>query len=284
MLVIISGKMLGQSYADQRSVVLATNLICNAVIGGVGGMIHKKPEEKRWQAFGRNFIRGTAGGLIKYSAKYQTYYFNQANSHFYAPLNRLYFFLGHSIVMNAAYNKKMLQTFHANFLGVDLRMDLSEEEKLKARISLATLVSAVAFASRGYELNLYRSLEMGVLYFDVRRKLPPGAGESAFNCLAIGVPPPSKNFISNPAWPHEVVHTFQMYDLSPVAAFYDKWLTKKTETKKWIKTAGKYFVTDYEVLFFTAGYLLMPQPRYYRNYFEFEAEHFTRRAYLDRRN
>lgn len=278
------GKSYSQSYNEQCSRVFITNIVSNALIGGIGGAIHHGKDEKIYKAFIRNFLKGGVGGLIKYSAKSQAYYLgtnrydNSAGylNNFYAPVNRLYFFFGHSIVMNAAYNRKITDGYYCNFYGIDLKFKPKEEQKLQVRLSLASLEAAVEFAIMGYQLNLYKSLEYGQLLFDdTKGTLGHYQGQARFN--AIVTQQPGLNFTS--LLPHEIVHTYQMYDYFGISSFYDKKARPLYENKKWYKTLSNYLVLDYEVLFMTALYL--PQfhlpPHYFKNYFEFEAEHFATR-------
>lgn len=274
----------GQSYDAQRSQVFATNVISNALIGGIGGAINRDKGEKIYKAFFRNFLKGTAGGLIKYSAKYQTFYLAalQRNNSplygnvLYAPVNRLYFFLGHSVVMNAAYNRKVTDGYYCNFYGIDLKFKPKEEQKLQARLSIASLEGAVEFAILGFQFNIYKTLEYGQLMFDdPKGKLGMYQGMARFNSIVLQTP--GLNIPS--VLPHEIVHTYQMYDYFGFSSFYDKKARPLYQDHKIYKALSNYLVLDYETLFMTALYLpqfKMP-PRYFKNYFEFEAEHFATR-------
>jgi hypothetical protein len=270
----------GQQYHEQRSQVLAINVLSNALLGGIGGAINKKADEKWPTAFLRNFFKGAAGGVVKYTATYQTYSLGQPQNSVYANINRLQFFLGHSMVLNAAYNRKLFEQYACSFYGVEFRYRAHADQKFSARLSLTTLANAAAFGVMGYELNLYRSLETGLVYFDVHHDLLPGTGQAGFNCLAIEQNP--GNFFNYSVLPHEITHTYQMYDYFSLAAWHDKLTRPVYSNKKFYQVLNKYFVMDYEVLFFSAAYLLQPTPTYYRNYYEFEAEHFRSRYDIPR--
>jgi len=281
-LLVFQGRVNAQSYNAQRNQVFLVNVLSNAFIGGIGGAINKGKDEKISRAFIRNFLKGSAGGVIKYTAKYNTFYLNNTYTPYAFPLNRLCYFLGHSIVMNSAFNHKALETYYCNFDGIDIRISLKEEQKIKARLSLATLGCAVYFATQGFQFDMYRSLEYGQLLFLAK----PGAmgvydGQTLFNCIVINSYGTNPNFS---ILPHEIVHVYQTYDLFGISAFYDPKIRKFYKDKKIYKLLNKYVVADYEALFMTPLYLAQfhPMPNYYKNYYEFEAEHFRSRQYIKR--
>lgn len=279
LLILFSAQRLNcQSYNSQRNQVFLTNVLSNAVIGGIGGAINHREGEKVYKAFIRNFLKGGVGGMVKYTAKYQTYYLGMNLTSIYAPVNRLYFFLGHSMVLNAAYNRKLLEQYDCNFYGIAVRYNSRAETKLSARLSLATVGCAGEYLIRGYDFNLFKSLEYGQLMFDAEKIDDYNSdGQARLNCIAL-----TRQGRGGYIMPHEIVHTFQMYDYFSISSFYDKKLRPKYEAKKLYKALSKYVVADYEVLFFTASYFAQPNPRYYKNYFEFEAEHFKNRSAIKR--
>ncbi len=277
--ISVCGKTFSQSYNAQRTQVLVTNVLSNALIGGVGALFNKKPEDKMLKLFAKSFFKGSVGGLIKYSAKYQTYYLGNPSQVIHTPLNRLYFFLGHSVTMNAAFNRKFLERYYCNFYGIEMRIGNLEGRRFQARLSLATLATALAFGIRGYEFNLYETIEQGQLFFDVNRNRLPGTAQAGFNCLAIEANSSNSNY---GALPHEMIHTYQMYDYFGFSSIYDRWSRPFYDHNKVYRFLSNYFVADYEVLFFSGFYLAQRKPTYYRNYFEFEAQHFRSRAAIKR--
>lgn len=270
-----------QNYDAQRSQVFLVNVLSNALIGGVGGLINKEKEEKAGRAFVRNFLKGGAGGLVKYTAKQQLYHFQIPDKALLAPLNRLHFFLGHSMVMNASYNRPLLERYYCNFYGIDIRLSLKEEQKFQARLSVATLGSALYMAAKGFHFNLYTSLEYGLPVFDIynRRTSLKDGSQAGFNTMAIERYGGHYNYS---VVGHELAHTYQMYDYFGFTSFYDRKARKYYEEKKIYRALSKYLVLDYEMLFFGALYLSQPRPLHFRNYYEFEAEHFAHRRYIMR--
>lgn len=279
---------LGQNYRTQQNQVFAYNILSNGLMGGFGGLINKPVNEKWYKAFITNFGKGCLGGLVKYSAKSQIWYLGNQNNNFLILPNRLFFFAGHSMVMNASKHKGLLDTYYLNYLGMDIRWNIRKEENIKplqVRLSVQTLGSYFYMKNDNSKLDFYRSLECGQLYFvpDTNFMNSINAdGYAGFNTIAIRDRP--YNFLKyrNPL-PHELIHTYQGYDFFPLTSlYYDRFLEKKIMNIKWCKKLSKYIVLDTDDFYFITAFLLQPEPQYYRNFFEFEAEHFASRNYIKR--
>ena len=276
---------LQNQYRAQQNQILAYNILSNGLMAGVGGVINKKPGEKFFPVFIKNFGKGCIGGAVKYTAKYQTNYLKNQQLTFFAPINRAYFFLGHSITMNASRNEKILSNYYCNFYGVNFHYNGSEERgsRLNAKLSLANMASLISFSASGHKLDFYRTLEYGMFYFDLNPNTMINgiqiAGLGGYNAIAIEKKNnrPSYNII-----PHEIVHTFQHYDFFPISSFYQKPLKKLLDKSSLYTKVSKYIDFDYEPLFFRSLYYTQPKPTYYKNYFEFEAEHFNSRIFIQR--
>jgi hypothetical protein len=279
-----------QSYRTQQNQMLAYNVLSNGLMGGIGGLINRKPGEKWHQVFLKNFGKGCLGGLIKHSAKMQTYYLQYPQNNFLAIPNRLYYFLGHSMVMNASANKKLLSTYHCNLMGMDIRWhakdSASKARPFEVRLSVQSVISVGSMMRQGHQLDLYRSLEMGLFYFDMdsayRHPVTRNAaGISDFNSIVIG----KQGFggVQSFVIPHEVVHVYQQYDLYPLRNFfYPRYLEKPLMKNKVYNTLSKYLVSDLESYLFVSAYALQPQPVHYKNFYEYEAQHFGGRQYIYR--
>ena len=187
--------------------------------------------------------------------------------------------------MNASRNEKILSNYYCNFYGVNFHYNGSEERgsRLNAKLSLANMASLISFSASGHKLDFYRTLEYGMFYFDLNPNTMINgiqiAGLGGYNAIAIEKKNnrPSYNII-----PHEIVHTFQHYDFFPISSFYQKPLKKLLDKSSLYTKVSKYIDFDYEPLFFRSLYYTQPKPTYYKNYFEFEAEHFNSRIFIQR--
>ena len=273
-----------QTYKHQQYEIFAVNILSNGFIGGVGGVINKSEDEKILPVFLRNFGKGCLGGLIKYTSKSYSNYLNYPDNTFYAPINRMHFFLGHSIVMNASMNKKMLETYYFNYLGINFQFFPKKEvNKFQARISAASLLSFASFAIRGHDFDFFKSLEYGLFYFNLKEGYKQNGfypyGLAYHNSIAI------KEYQKAPYYfiiPHELVHTYQFYDFYPLGNYYKEKANKYLNNYSIYNFLSKYISLDHEAIYHSILYEIQPEPIYYRNYFEYEAEHFSSRKYIKR--
>lgn len=276
----------GQNFKKQQDAIFAYNIVTSGLISGIGGAIHKKKNEKTLKAFFKNFGKGCLGGMVKYTAKSQTFYLKDPNNIFFAPFNRAMFFMGHSISMNASMNQASFENLYFNYLGFNFKYQRKEEKghRFSSRLSAGTLASTLSFFYLGHEFNLYKSLEYGVFYFDLDPTTTIDGllidGLAGYNSMAI------KRY-NNPlreqqVVPHELVHIYQSYDYFGLSSFYynkEKALLNKS---KLYRFTSQYIDFDYEPIFQGFLYQVQPKPRYYRNFFEFEAEHFSSRQAIER--
>ena len=286
LITVLFNTSYSQNYQSQRNEILAYNVLSNGLMSGIGGVIHKKKGEKFFPVFIKSFGKGCLGGLIKYSAKSQTFTFRNSQLNLLAPINRAYFFLGHSITMNASRNEKMFSNYYCNFYGVNFHYDhlAKKGEKFNSRLSLGTVVSILDFSLiQKHKLDFYKTLEFGEFYYDLKPNTIlrgiPISGLAKYNVMAI------EKFNGNPRTaviPHELIHNYQYYDFFSISSLYEKPLNKLLDKSSLYKKVSKYIDFDYEPIFFSLAYSLQPEPTYYKNFFEFEAEHFSSRRFIER--
>lgn len=296
---IFINKCIPQTYRSQQTQILAYNIFLNGLIGGIGGAINKEKNEKGYLAFGKNFLKGGLGGIIKYTAKYETYYLRDENKSYLAKPNRLFYYLGYSFVHNASLNKKLWHSYHCQFYGINLELNFEKKFYVKSRISLFTIGSVAYFFIIDNKLNLHKSLEYGLFYFDMNPKnsVDGITGTAIHNTLAM-----LDGKKNNPKWlfSHEFIHTYQFPDYFPVSNFFNKSfrstngiessneiestkkikLINKINSTKSYNFLSKYFFLD--IPYMSLSYLLQPKPLYFKNFYEFEAEHFATRSFVDR--
>lgn len=272
-----------QDYQRQQKEIFALNIISNGVSAGLSGAFNKQKQEKWFPVFVKNFGKGCLGGAIKYTAKYSSFYLNDVSNNYLALPNRAFFFLGHSITMNASLNQKMFENFYLNLYGFNFYFgpNAGGENKFRVKFSLGTVASVIYFHAQGNKLDYRKSFTYGQFYFDLtpNAKLSVG-GRSFFNVFAIRKY--TNGSVYQAAIPHEIVHTYQMYDFFSFSSFYKVKLESSLNKRKLYKTISKYVTFEYQFGFFLSAYLLQPKPTYYRNVFEYEAAHFAEREYIMR--
>jgi len=295
-ILTISPELFGQDYLSkefrkefrsQQNEIFAYNILFNGFISGIGGVINKKKSEKFLPVLIKNFGKGCLGGFIKYSAKSQAYYLKNRQVTFLAPINRSIFFLGHSISMNASMNQRTLENLYFNLYGINFNYQLYETKgkKFNARLSLGTLASIIEFSTRGHKLDLYKSLEYGQFYFELNPSFTEEGelrnGQALYNVFAIRnieqgtIIAPAQSSV-----PHEIVHTYQVYDCFVFSSLYKAKTDALLSKNKVYNIATKYVHFDYEPIYFITLYRLQPTPKYYKNFFEYEAGHFKSKTYI----
>ncbi len=280
--ILLSLKSSSQ-FQSQRNEIFAYNILSNGITCGISGAINKGKNEKVLPVFFKNFGKGCLGGLVKYSAKNQTYYLNNSSNTHFALLNRAFFFAGHSMSMNASMNEKLLEKYYLNLYGLNMvyQPKASDHPKFQVRASLGTLTALIYFSFRGHKLDFYKSLEYGQFYHDFKRDgLRTLDGQASYNVFAIRKFDKGRTAMA--VIPHEIVHTYQNYDFFLISNMYKKKLDPILTNCRLYNFASKYVSLDYEGAFFWAAYGLQSEPRYYQNFFEYEAEHFSRRNYISR--
>jgi len=276
-------KSFPQSYQSQQTQIFAYNILLNGIIGGIGGAINKKQDEKFLLAFGKNFLKGSLGGLIKYTAKYETFYLGWHDKRYLAKPNRLFYYLGYSFVYNASLNRKLTHSYHCQLYGANMEFIFEKDFHIRGRVSLLTLSSLTIAIAEGHHFDLFKSIEYGLFYFDQNAKYDSAFfGRALHNVIII----PSSIYRGNPwrsphyfTFPHEIVHTYQSPDYFPISNWFNQSLKKIKEHKSY-EFLQKYVYLD--IPYHRVLYLLQPQPKYYKNFYEFEAQHFAMRNYIDR--
>ena len=188
--------------------------------------------------------------------------------------------------MNASMNEKSFENIYFNYFGINFKYSASAErgERFSSKLSGGTLVSSILFLTYGDKFNFNKSLEYGLIYFETNPEAThinggPLNGRARFNSISVRVRNrrPVQSVV-----PHEILHTYQVYDFFALSSFYKTKEKALLDESKIYRFTSKYLELDYEPLFFTTIYLIQPQPRYYKNFFEYEAEHFSSRRYIDR--
>lgn len=94
LLLLLTKISLGQDYKAQQNKILFYNVISNGIVGGVGSLLNASNGDRNFKTFITNFGKGCLGGIIKYSAKRQTYNLHWSRLTFLAPINRAHYFFG----------------------------------------------------------------------------------------------------------------------------------------------------------------------------------------------
>jgi len=140
---------------------------------------------------------------------------------------------------------------------------------------LFTIGSLAYLFTLGHEFDLENSMRYGVYYFKVKQ----GDLESVSLGLGNSILMRQNNLNVGKVLPHEMIHTYQYSDYFSINSFF-KIPLEKFKSSKLIKPIDKYVLFDlpYMGLF----YVIQPKPWHFKNFYEFEAQHFATRAFVDR--
>ncbi|EMR01639.1 hypothetical protein [Cesiribacter andamanensis] len=271
----------GQSYREQRLEFAAYNVGLNALMGGIGAAINKKPGQTAGNAFLKGLGKGAAGGLLIHQAKAAAHRIDRHEKLGWAWPARLTNALGSSIVQNAATNRGMLDQLHLNLWLVRADYDLKEKQFLM-RLLPTAVYGAVKFTNYGH-LDLRRSLHTGYLYyqFTSQELLDQGVyGRSLSMAIGVGTPYYSE-YMYHEVVAHEVVHGLQYESGVWINAYLHKPDASLKKHLGWYKTLGRFVYLDANTLVQKPMRLFGRQEGCYLSRFsEKEAHHYATRSYI----
>lgn len=247
------------------------NVGVSSLIGGVGAVINKEPNQKFGKVLLKGLAQGALGGYVVFESKRILRPFAQTENYTYIWSSKIVNAAGNSIIENAASNRNFWEQWHINF-GFN-RFDIYTQDgfKLKYRIMPFMLGQTVG-SLFNYKFDALESLKLGtivvkgdVLELDGRTNINAGA---AGNIIYIK---PSTGLESRS---HELVHTYQYEQFSGVNMYIKKPLNRLEEKSGILKWYNKYFYTDWNILVLTGLYSINPE--FEKNVFEREAQFFKK--------
>ena len=260
------------------------NIGIGSVLGGIGAVINKKPEENFRKVLLKGMGQGALGGYAVFESQRLVREFAESGDFGYVWPAKLVNSAGTSIIENAAANRNFWERWHLNIGFNRFEIITSEEFKLRYRIMPAALASTLYFF-KDEKLDPKTSLQMGTFVFttdeiDQKKNIFGQAGPNTILILD-----EQKGRI---ALPHELIHNFQYERLSGFNAFFDKPLKSLSEDYKIVELYNKVFYTDFNFLLHRVFYVLANpdgENNANDNFFEQEAEYYTdtlpRQRYLD---
>lgn len=269
-MLLLPGAIFSQ---HQELKVLGHNVIFGGLTSGVGAVINRKSNCNWRKTFVRSFWQGSIGGLLNYSAKKTIYLIDKNNSLAYAFPARMLSSAGNSIIQNAAFNEPFLQNWHFDYGFLRVDFSTRSERKFRARILPTSIITSVMALPKG-KLDLNSTLLIGVMTFRSRGLIQTMNGQHDgvnYGRAFIYLDDTLKYHIMS----HEIIHEYQYREFLVFNSYLEKPVSKlKTTGLK--KMLSKYVYPD--LPYFGLFYMLEtvePDPRFFRNYYEFEAERFA---------
>ncbi|MEP1033221.1 hypothetical protein [Ekhidna sp.] len=270
----------GQSFEKQRAQFIAFNVGFNGLVGGVGSWINKSENQDFWNAFAKGFYKGAIGGAVSHVGFSLTSQIRTKRNIAYAWPARLVNSFGASIVQNAASNNRMLENLHFNLFVS--RLDYYPySKKFQARLFTSSIYGIIV-TSRDAKLDLMKSLQSGIIYFDSNQNFRSSLVEGAATGQVSSVGMRSDIFTSDQEYydvfAHEMAHIMQ-FDRKVAGNAFMIRVDKKAKEKFTIyHKLSKYIYFDLNGPIFFFAYKFQDN-RHNCNFFEQEAEHYSGRRY-----
>ena len=279
-LLLIPGMIMAQ---NQEGKVLIYNIGFGGMTSGIGAVINKKKTENWKKSFARGFWQGSIGGALNYSAKKSCYLIYKKDKTEFALPARIISSAGNSIIQNAAFNEPFLKnwSFDYGILRFDYRAN--NTKKFQVRILPTAIVSSLIALPQG-RLDLASTLKTGVMAFKAKDLISTLRGShngvNYGRAFIYSSDPFISDSLKNHIISHELIHEFQYREYMVFNA-YLKPQADKMKMPGLKKVFTRYVYPD--IPYFALFYMMegiQKSPRFYRNYFEFEAERISRNAYV----
>lgn len=272
-----------QSFNRQRVQFTAFNVGFNGLVGGVGSLINKKDTQNGWQAFSKGFYKGAIGGAVSHFGFTLTSQIRTKQNIAYAWPARLVNSFGASIVQNAASNEGMFDHLHFNLYVTRLEYH-TRTKQFNARLFTSSIYGIVV-TSRNAKLDIIKSLQSGVLYFELnenfRNSLVEGPATGQVSSVGMREDLFSSTYNVDQYYgifAHEVAHILQFDRKVAGNAFLFRLDKNIKQSSKLYEKLSKYVYFDLNGPIFYFAY--KQQGSIHNcNLFEQEAEHYSGRRF-----
>lgn len=249
------------------------NIASGAVIGGLGAIINKKPNQKFGKTLLKGMGQGTLGGYIVFESKRLVGNFAESGNYAYVWPSKILNAAGNSIVLNAASNRDLWERYYLNISFVHLEYDFVSQRPFKIRLLPYSLVSAAYGFTQG-RLDMKRTLYTGQFFFISQDISDEFRGLTFANHIMLSktLYEFRKNTIA-----HEIIHTYQYEGLMGSNTFFTKISDNINEAKLFGKRYGDMFYTDWNGIIsgINHGAHLLFNVPYENRFYEKEAAYYS---------
>lgn len=251
------------------------NISIGAVIGGIGALINKKPEQKFDKVLFKGVYQGALGGYVTFESKRLIRTAVNNNDYKLLWAAKLVNAGGVSIKENASMNRDFWEKWHLNIGFNRIEFDTKDKSKVHYKIMPVALVYTIGVASQT-KFEWGKSLKTGEFIFSSNSEQFIATNSSAVAFPAnIVLHDPYKNDFATVA--HEITHIYQQNDFSQMDTFLAKpinFVNSKSET---MSNINRFIYYDFRHLPYLLFYSLENRKThlYYDNRFEREAGYFS---------
>ncbi|MCP9199456.1 hypothetical protein MKO06_06035 [Gramella sp. GC03-9] len=250
------------------------NVGVGSILGGVGAVINKEPDEKFGKTFLKGLGQGALGGYLVFESKRLVRSFARTGNFNYVWPSKIVNSAGASIIENAAANRDFWARWHLNIAFNRIEINTKESFKVSLRIMPFDL-AATAYQAIDATPDWNMSFRTGTFVF--RKRViwdDPGYRGSAFgNSIQL-----LHGISGNMALPHEIIHTYQYEQLSGFNSFLfdfeEKYKNKIAQKIPIVGTYHKIFYSDYNLLLMNITSLISNPNRDSSGFIESEARYF----------
>ena len=250
---------------------IAYNIGLGSIVGGMGALINKEPEQKWSKVLFKGMWQGAMGGALVHQSKVLVGKIGTDDSFAYSWYGKLVNAAGNSIIENAAMNRNFYDQFNLHIGFNRLELHTKDSLKLKYKIMPVSLISTAYAASKSkFEFN--KTIQTGEIIFSSYRFKTDidYAGLSINNIVVIE----SSHLEEKSVYSHEFMHVYQYNDFNFVNTFISKPINKIG----FIKKTSDFIYYDLQLPIHQGLYFMMYEntlENYYNNFFEREAAVFS---------
>ena len=161
-----------EGYSQNRKddfLYLTSNTISGGLISGINSCFHKKSNVSLSKTFIKAFWKGCIGGSINFTANKLVQESSFHNNYNYIWPARFVHSLGTSIIYNASYDKKILESYQFQFYCFNIIYD----KKFEYRLDPVSISSFIFLSlNNNFAFNPKTSLQTGSLFFDKKGIIP----------------------------------------------------------------------------------------------------------------
>ncbi|CAM4187273.1 hypothetical protein [Gillisia limnaea] len=220
------------------------NIAIGSVVGGVGAIINKRPEEKLGKTLLKGLAQGGFGGYLVFESKRLLREFSRTRNYNLIWPSKIVNAAGSSIIENAAANRDLWARWHLNLGFNRFEVDTKDNFKLRYRIMPLSLSSTIYMFSQA-KFDVDRSMVFGTFVFEAQKPIQ-GYGFEAVG--AAGQQTIILKRISQGGHrveAHELVHVYQNESFLGINMFFNRPLESLKQSNKYFRLYDKIFYTDF---------------------------------------
>lgn len=254
---------------------LIYNVSIGSVIGAIGAVINKKPDENLGKTILKGFSQGGLGGYLTFESKRLIRAAERNDDWKILWGAKLVNAGGNSIKENAALNKNFWEKWHINFGFNRIEFETKDRFKINYKVMPVALVYTIGVASQT-KFELVKTLQSGEFIFssNTDRFIETNSAGIAYPGNIVLYTPYKDNF---QILLHEIVHIYQSNDFSQLETFLDKSYNSINTKSEFMSGINKYVHYDFrylpEVIFHSIDH--HNAYYYYDSFLEREAGYFS---------